>query len=358
MAPESGHESASLKEQLQKQPYRVNFFQAVRLLQQLGREETEVQRSPIGEDWPPAGEAVRFRAHPSLSFPPGAISQLRPSENTHRPPEMVVSFLGMTGPSGVLPQHYTSLLLQRLRARDYSLRDFLDLFNHRIISLFFRAWEKYRFPFGYEHARREGADQPDLFTLGLYCLVGLGTEGLRDRRAVDDRTFLFYGGLFAHEPRPAVCLERMLTDYFGLPVQVQQFEGQWLYLSEDDRTQMGTLGWALGRNTELGLDALAGDRVWDVQSKVRLRAGPIGLRQFKALLPTGADWPRLVEMARTYVGPEVDFDVQLVLKPYEVPWFELMRDEDEGPRLGWNTWLRSHDFFGEVDDLVLCTESE
>src|SRR5262249_33684158 len=211
-----------------------DFFQAVRLLEQLGREKAAGEPSyPVGQDRAPAQEAVRFRALPGLSFPTGSVAKLSADSRdgaAARPPERVVSFLGMTGPSGVLPPPYTTLLLQRVRPRDYSLRDFLDLFNHRLISLFYRAWEKYRYPVGYERARRDGGEM-DLFTLCLYCLTGLGTDGLRDRLASGDDPVLFYGGLFAHAPRPAVCLEGLLTEHFGLPVQVGQFEGQWLSLS-------------------------------------------------------------------------------------------------------------------------------
>ena len=104
--------------------------------------------------------------------------------------------MGLTGPSGVLPEHYTRLLIERLRAKDYTLRDFLDLFNHRVISLFYRAWEKYRFQFVYEQVKlgAVGDETEDFFTKCLYCLVGMGTGGLRGRQKIDDETFLYYGG--------------------------------------------------------------------------------------------------------------------------------------------------------------------
>jgi type VI secretion system protein ImpH len=267
---------------------------------------------------------------------------------------MLVAFMGLTGPGGVLPQHYTTLLLQRLRLRDHSLRDFFDVFNHRVVSLFYRAWEKYRFPLAYERARREDAGEPsDLFTECLFCLVGLGTAALRERLAADDAALLYYAGFFAHAPRSAVCLERLLTEHFGMAVTVEQFEGQWLALDADEQSQLAGPGWPLGRNTQLGVDLIAGDRIWDVQSKVRLRVGPMNYAQFHRLLPTGSQWPALVQLARTYLGPELDFDVQLVLRPLDVPWWQLTPEEDEGGRLGWDVWSRSHDFHSEVDDVIL-----
>src|SRR5262249_20969810 len=223
MAPASRRESAAVSERLFREPFRFEFFQAVRLLEHLERQRAEAdpsrRRRPVGEDWAPAQEVVRFRALPGLSFPAGAVSQLRQDGAAGGPAEMVVSFLGLTGPNGVLPQHYTTLLLQRLRARDHSLRDFLDLVNPRILSPLFRAWEKHRFAIAHERALREGPKgEPDLFTQCLYALVGLGTGRQRGRLASGDAALLFYGGLFAHFPRPAVGLEGLLAEHFGLAV--------------------------------------------------------------------------------------------------------------------------------------------
>jgi type VI secretion system protein ImpH len=367
MTSDSGREQAPVSERLFREPYRFDFFQAVRLLEALERDraphDPNRRRQPVGQDRPPAREVVRFRALPALSFPAGSMSQLRspdgPAAEAAGPPEMLVTFMGLTGPNGVLPQHYTTLLLQRLRLHDHSLADFLDLFNHRVVSLFYRAWEKYRFPFALERARLDApGGEPDLFTQCLYCLTGLGVEQLRARLRVEGGAFLYYGGLFAHSPRSAVCLERLLADHFDFPVEVREFEGQWLYLGDDDRSRLGSLDSPLGSNTQLGVDAVAGQRVWNVQSKVRLRAGPLGYRQFQGLLPDGAARPAFVQMARVYVGPDLDFDLQLVLRPLEVPWCQLTSDEDEAARLGWNAWVRCHDFDRPVEDVILPADHD
>jgi type VI secretion system protein ImpH len=359
MAAEGGYESATVSARLFREPHRFDFFQAVRLLEQLERQRAD-GRYPVGQDRPPAQEVVRFRALPALSFPAAAVSQLRQPDGpagAGRPAEMLVTFMGLTGPSGVLPQHYTTLLLQRLRLKDTSLRDFLDLFNHRLISLFYRAWEKYRFPVAHERARRDPGGAPDLFTHCLSCLVGMGTAGLRGRLAVDDDALLLYGGFFAHFPRPAVCLERLLADHFQMPVAAEQFEGQWLCLTEDDSTRLAGPDCPQGRNTQLGLDAVAGDRIWDVQSKIRLRVGRLRYGQFRRLLPAGADWPAFVHLTRAYLGPGLDFQVQLVLAALEVPWCQLAADGEQGFRLGWDTWVRSYDFMDDIADVILTAES-
>jgi type VI secretion system protein ImpH len=361
MAAAGGRSRAPVSEQLLAEPYRFDFFQAVRLLERIGREASRdpLRRYPVGQDYWPKQEIVRFGVTPSLSFPAGPIGEIRRAAEpvneqlTGRPPQMTVSFMGLTGPNGALPQHYTSLLIARVRAKDYALRDFLDLFNHRAVSLFYRAWEKYRFTIAYESAQTSpvpGAE--DLFTRCLYCLIGLGTGGLRRRLAFDDEAFLFYAGHFAHYPRSAISLEMMLADYFELPVQVRQFLGQWLYLSKEDQSSLPCAPRPRGLNNQLGASLVIGERVWDVEGKFRVRLGPLGYRQFRRFMPSGDALQPLCQMVRAYVGPQFDFDAQPVLKAEEVPWCRLGGDGADPARLGWNTWVRSGPCSHDVDDAV------
>jgi type VI secretion system protein ImpH len=366
MASASGRNRASLSDDLRSRAYRFDFFQAVRLLERLGGDpsgpEIGCPRRPVGEDFPPQQESVRFRALPSHTFPTGPISELRPcppgdAEAGRPPPEMITTFLGMTGPNGALPRHYTTLLIERVREKDFALRDFLDLFNHRILSLFYRAWEKYRFPFAYERAaRRDGPAREDLFTQGVYSILGLGTGGLRRRMSFDDEAFLFYAGYFAHYPRCAVSLECMLGDYFGLPVQVKQFQGQWLYLSADDQSSLPSAEHPEGQNTRLGETVVVGERAWDVESKLRVRVGPLGYATFCRFLPVGDALQSLCQMVRTYVGCQFDFDVQVLLKGEEAPWCQLGGDGAMASRLGWNTWVRCKPFDRTISDAVFSLD--
>ena len=324
MAPPSGRNRAPVSQELFDEAYRFDFFQAVRLLERMAWEQSgkdgRGERHPVGQDHGPEEEAVRFRAVASHSFPTGSIRQIRrptgrtPDEAGEPPPEMSVSFAGLTGPHGVLPRHYTTLMIERIRQKDYALRDFFDVFNHRTVSLFYRSWEKYRFPVAYERSELTGVEgKEDLFTQVLYCLVGLGTGRLRGRLEFDDEAFLFYAGYFAHFPRSAVVLEIMLADYFELPVEVRQFQGQWLQLSEEDRSALSCPGHPRGVNNEMGKSLLAGERVWDVASKFRVRIGPLTYRQFCSFLPSEEALKPFCQMVRAYAGPQFDFDVQLVL---------------------------------------------
>ncbi len=352
MASESGGAGASLIDRLRREAHRFDFFQAVRILERHAVEEARQnpreRRFPVGQDCEPSREVVRFKALQSQSFATSAVVELReaPGDAETRgsaggpPPEMVVSFMGLTGPSGVLPFHYSRLLIGLAREKDCGPRDFLDIFNHRLISLFFRAWEKYRVTTAYERARLDPSVGEDPFSRCTFSLAGLGTGGLRHRLAIDDEAFLCYAGLFADGRRSAAALERMVSEYFEIPVSVVQFQGQWLPLQASDRTALCSSG-APGSNNALGVDAVVGDKVWSRQSKFRVRIGPLPYHEYVAFLPKGATLSPLSQMVRMYAGSDLDFDVEVEVKAAEVPPLRLRSEGEYEPLLGWTTWLVS-----------------
>ncbi len=376
-----------------------NFFQAVRLLEKLGRD-----RQAVGFDGPVAREVARFTAHISHSFPPSQIYEIRPDPAGGRagPPQVNVAFFGLVGPSGALPRHYTDLLLRIQRdvkhSEKHALRDWFDLFTHRMLSLFFRAWEKYRFYISFE--RGETAQHPpDPFTHCLLSLCGLGMGSLRNRirvnasegaaataveskdaavngkaagrtaetaaiaardgseqtlARVEDTAILHYAGFLARRPRTAAALAAVLADYFQVKVDVRQFHGQWIQLEPSDQSQLGC---ELG-HCQLGEDMVIGERIWDVEGHIRIRLGPLDYRQFIEFLPYRAPvsdskaFFLLSHLTRLFIGPTLDFDVQLLLEPESVPDFILGDDAGPGCRLGWNTWLHADDRDEAVEDAV------
>lgn len=321
---------------LRADPTVFGFFQAVRLLERLYPE-----RTPVGGLGDPGSEVVRFGAHASIAFPASEIQALDLDAD---PARMTVNFMGLTGPQGVLPLTYTLLVAERLRARDRAMRDFLDLFNHRIISLFYRAWEKYRF--GIAHER----DRSDPLLVHLKDLVGIGTSELQRRLAVPDETLIFYGGLLTLASRPAVALERMLEDYFGVRAAVEQFVGAWYPL---DRATQCELGDESSPSSQLGLGAVAGDEVWDQQARVRVRLGPLTRAQYDDFLPGGSAHEPLRALTRFFCGDQLDVEVQLVLARDEVPPCVLGADDDAAAPLGWCTWLRTAPLTRDPDETIL-----
>jgi type VI secretion system protein ImpH len=345
---------------LAARPYQFDFFQAVRLLMRVARRSSDAAQPlrPTGHDWPPGSEIVRFRTLPSHSFPPAQIAAFAPPPadapaDQPKPAELTVAFLGLTGPAGVLPHHYTQTVIDRLRLKDRTLLNFLDLFNHRLISLFYRAWEKHRVPPLVERAQAEGRE--DAFTRSLLSLVGLGTPGLRGRLEQPDEFLLFYSGLFAQQVRNPLSLERLLGEAFGLPVSILQFQGQWLGLEPPEQTAMPSARRPEGLNCQLGVTAIAGERIWSVESKFRVRVGPIGYEAFHKLLPGSPLLTRLGQVVRMYAGPELDFDAQLILRREEVPMCELTPG-GLGARLGWNTWACSRTRTADAEEPVFVSD--
>jgi type VI secretion system protein ImpH len=317
-----------------------DFFQAVHLLTML--------RESNGTGEKSTSPAVRFRAHNSLSFPASAIAELdRARDGT---PNMAVTFLGMTGSYGVLPVAYTELALDREAFGDRSFSDFLDIFNHRLIELFYEAWKKHHFVVGYEETHRK-ASEDDEFTTYLFDLIGMGTKGLRGRMPVPDPALLHYAGLLAQRPGSAEALRLVLQNYFGIPVRVEQFVGNWHALEPEEACSLGS-----GESSsQLGGGAVAGDAVWTLESLVRIVLGPLTSEQFRGFLPDGKGFEQATSMVRWFLGSTLQFEIQDMLRREEVPPCRLGDDTDSA-RLGWSAWLRTEPFWFHANDAIFREE--
>lgn len=326
-----------LGQMLTNEPYCFEFFQAVRLLTR-----AFPHRQAVGRLANPGQEVLRFGAHVSSTFPASEIYTL--TLNHERAHSMIVNFMGLTGPMGVLPLYYTELMIHRVRVKDTAMRDFLDIFNHRIISLFYQAWEKYRVTIAYERGER------DRFSQYLLDLIGLGTPALQRRQAVLDDTLIYYSGLFALHTRSAQALKQILMDYFEVEVEVVQLTGGWYPL---DLPSQCRFGHANTYSEQLGVGAVVGDEIWDPQSAARIILGPLGLRQYLDFLPNGSAHAPLHALLRFFSNGQIDFEVQLVLKRDEVPPCELGGEGEVAPQLGWITWAKSVPMKRDPGDTIL-----
>lgn len=349
MDAQVGSPDPPLKKELVQAGFRFEFFQAVRLLERLFP-----ARKPVGGTAAPSDEVVRFASHLSLVFPASAIHEIQDETKDLRTgvtasPRMTVAFMGLTGLLGVLPRHYTSFLIQRASQKDFAARAFIDLFMHRLVSLFYRAWEKYRFVCAYERSARQKA-QPDPFTESLYALAGLGLPALRIQNRLRGRAVLFYAGLLAQRPHSAASVEGILKDYFRVPVSITQFMGQWVSLGREDWTSLrGHDG-----NNQLGTTAILGESVWETQTKFRVQMGPLSYQEYCQFIPGGSAFDAVRELTRFAASPELEFDIRLLLKAAEVPVCQLGQGGPCAPRLGWSTWLSAEERTRTADDLILA----
>ncbi len=324
----------SALDDLRRDPFRTDFFELVR------RVECENPARPrIGEAKRPSDEPVRFGQTASAAFAPSSLAGVRAGKKGHHD-WVQVHFFGMLGTDGPLPLHLTEYVRDRLRnSGDPTMARFLDMFHHRMLSLFYRAW-----------AAKEPAveaDRPatDRFATWVGSLFGLGFEPLRRRDAMPDRLKLHHAGRLATPRRNAEGLRAILEDFFDLPFRVRSFVGHWLRIPEGDV-------WRLGRSAatgSLGRNANLGARVWECQQKFRIVAGPLGLEDYARLLPGSRALERVAAVVRNYVGDEFAWDVELVLDRNEVPPLRLGGSE----RLGWTSWLTSRTPDRDPRDLVV-----
>lgn len=361
--------------------YRFSFFQAVRLIDHMFAGEPSHR---TGHGRVPDEEPLRFRARASLAFPASELyalgfdpedrQQFDPQTRTPRkldwqqprlPLELTQNFFGLIGPTGVLPLHYSEMTRRRIRLGDFALRDFLDLLGHRITAFFYRAWAKHRPIIGYEwnaHYRRrktasgeKGKPPIDDFSRYLLSLAGVGTPALQARMAVADETIQYYAGYLAQQRRPSLALAGLLRHYFDLAQQqlrIEEFVSQVLPLPLSEQSQLGD--W----NCELGISTVIGDEVLLEGSKFEIVLGPFDLPQFRTFLPpqeadSGGDGFRcMVDLTRIFVGPELDFDVRLLLKKESAYLCELGGSEDRAPIIGVSAWLINAVPKADLDDSV------
>lgn len=326
MASEDRQSDAALElyHQLQSRPYRFGLLLTLRRLDCLQR------------DWPATGMAVRARdeplrlgQYPGLDFAPANVHSCQRSADGRR--WMLLSrFLGVFGPNGPLPLHLTEYARDRIRRhQDDTMVRFMDVFHHRLISLFYRCWVSG------QPAVQLDRPETDRFSAYIGSLMGLGTDAFRNRDALPDHARFQFVGLFHGQARNAEGLQSMLTHFFQMPCRIEQFSGHWMRLPEDSGTRLGVQSDC----ATLGQSAICGDRVWDTQSKFRLIFGPIDLAQFQRLLPSRGGMKRLIALVRSYVGDELLWDVQLILKRQSVPQTQLGRQG----QLGWTSFLASRE---------------
>ncbi|TFG43011.1 MAG: type VI secretion system baseplate subunit TssG [Syntrophobacterales bacterium] len=338
MAGTTGKTSPDLKnllELLKERPYEFGFFHLMRLLDCLNR-----QGARLGESKKPADDPVRLAQEPEMSFAPATITQYEESEKKQIP-RLLVRFLGLLGPNGPLPLHLTEYARSRLRPpnHDRTFAWFLDVFHHRMLSLFYRAWAINEPTVSYDRP------ESDRFSLYIGSLAGRGLPAMLNQDAMPDLSKRYYCGLLANQARNAAGLEAMVRDFFGIPARVEEFIGEWLPIPPQ---HLGRLGKERATGT-LGHSAFLGVQVWSCQHKFRLVLGPLDYEDYYSFLPPGHRLQRLKDLVRNYVGDELAWEVNLILNREDTPTTRL----NGHFHLGWTTWLGRGQSTDDADDLIL-----
>lgn len=350
MATSRWRQSFTVIERLRREPYRFDFFQAVRLLERAAlMAGEECAQEPVAGSAPPARELVHFTAQSSLSFVGSDILRLeqRQTQDTEHAGgelkqwKMEVGFSGLIGSQGVMPYYLTELVLRELREKNTALRDFLDLFNHRHISLLYQAWHKYQLPVNYERQRLRQEREPDLFSQALASLSGLGTSEMRYRMQVPDEALLGMAGHLSRQQCSAAALASMIRHYFGLNVRIEQFSGQWDDLPEDVLCRLPGPEFLQGVNNCLGVNTVLGTQCFQAQNKFRVVVEPMVYEQFMTIAPGSTKLEALKSFIQFSAGVEMDFEISVTLFTGQVVPVQLTDESDYQPLLGWNTHMSS-----------------
>jgi type VI secretion system protein ImpH len=338
MADQNRSETYALILRLSEKPYSFDFFQAARRLD-CARPAAE----RIGATTRLHDDPVRFGQKVSMAFAPSTIASFTQGKGD-TPHRMAVNFFGLLGPNGPMPLHITEYVHEREHnLHDRTLARFLDVFHHRMIALFYRAWAVNQATASFDRTRFD----PLSDRIGVYVasLAGYGSPSLRGRDRVPDLAKLHYVGRLALQAKCAGGLEAIVSDFFRVPARIIEFVGHWMDLPADSVCRLG----ASPATGLLGRTAIVGSRIWEVQQKFRIRIGPVPLAVYERFLPTGTSFGKLVDWVRNYAGFEYQWDAQLVLRREETPGTRL----GSAGQLGWTTWLNTSRPEKDPDDLVL-----
>ncbi|AFT89635.1 type VI secretion system protein ImpH [Paraburkholderia phenoliruptrix BR3459a] len=307
--------------------------------------------SATGRSGDIVAQRIAFRNSLSMSFPPSEIHGAQSYDDNgaalkEKPQrtealesglldkvDITPAFFGLLGGQGALPLHYTEQIIAREQIkRDRAAREFFDVFSNRATALFYAAWKKYRLPFHYE------LDRDERYLPLLLALAGVSDNDTRSTLqsgdgALFDEAIAGYALPARHRPVSAAYLQRTLSDYFKVPVRVEQFVGKWYDVPRDQLTVLGSV------NATLGATALAGERVWQRDMRARLVIGPLDKADYEAFLP-GADRAVALERMLTLLaGVTLEYEVSLVLRREAVGPTLL----SQGARLGWDAFLSTRD---------------
>lgn len=336
MAGPDGHATPAVTavDQLRREPRRFSLFAALRLL-----ERADPARPRLGEARRPEDEWVRVAQPPHLVFAPSDVSNVEPIAAGRLRVEQFG--FGIFGPNGALPTHLTEHVFERVRhADDPAISDFINLFQHRMATLFYRAWAESD-PVA-SHARPADDD----FARYLGALSGLFADSAFERDSVHDHAKLFRAALFASASRSGDGLESLLTDYFGQPIEVREFVSGWLRVPQDLRTRLGRKdGYA-----SLGETATLGAAAWQSGNRFEVRIGPMRFEDFLQFLPGSRALRALKDLVRLYTSDEWSWQVRLIVRKGDAPGVAL----GQVGRLGWTSWLGARR--DAADDAVFFDE--
>ena len=332
METKDRQESDFIKEVICTDSFKFDFFRLMSLL--------EVREGqPLGTSSSPKRERFRLMQEASLNFPSSSIASANYDADKDRL-NIIIRCLGMLGPNGALPTVLTENIIRRVRSkRDKTLYAFINMLQHRLFTLFYRAW---------------ALNQPSIdYTWGeaskyRNCIAALaGAHDIREERlcTIEPRAFMYYCGIFSAYTANRDDLVAFLKDYFGVPFKLIEFVGNWLVISKGDQARLGRIA----RTTTLGTNLILGERIWNAHLRYRIHIGPVDHNNFLRFLPNHPSFYKLKDSLQKYVGSQYDCILSMTLRAESVPSISLGKKSF----LGWNTWLGKRQSFKDANNFSI-----
>lgn len=344
MRTTKGQSESSIVQLLIDEPHRFEFMQAIRLLLVF------LKRHGISSERALA-QVLRFESRTSLHFPASEIERLcAGAQIAARTDTMLVlaatqqasqlriritpAFIGFLGSSGMLPFHYSErIAAHQQQERGEGAQAFVGVLSNRLVGQFYLAWEKYRIEHSTETRRRD-LQLPILLSLAGVPRSAAETVAMDRPDTPGDHALAFYAALFRTRPASAFAIARALTEYFGVPIRLEEWVGAWDPIPEKIRVRLGRHG------PRLGFGASLGTRQWNHGRRIRLHVGPLTENGLDRFLPRTPGARAIATMLTLFDVGRVEAEVRLVLGQDCVrPLTLTTRDAPAAGRLGWTTFL-------------------
>jgi type VI secretion system protein ImpH len=322
-----------------------DFFELLRRLEREGR--------LFGHSGRLAREPARLDQHVRLGFSPRDVMHFT-AEGEKTPARVTVANFGLLGPEGPMPLHVTRWVMDRLSQRwfagqeaketsDTTFVDFVNVLQHRLTALFYRAWAD-----ATPAVQVERADGDRLLAM-LRSMAGIGLPGTREKESTGDNTGLdrvkvAQSASLAIQRDGPERLTQFLAEAFGVPVRLKEFVAAWLTVPVSLQTRLSAA------HASLGSAATIGPRTFSRQSRIEILVGPLDLKTYMSFLPDGGRLRLFARAVRDLIGEGLDVDLRLVLARPEVPQARLGRSQ-----LGRTAWLAPANDAADADDLRLRT---
>lgn len=279
------------------------FPQVVRIIQQL------FPKHPLGTFDDPSLDPLHIQGHVGLQHKSSEVQHLSPGHTLGAPSRLTVNFFGIAGIQGPLPDVFTELLMDRIRQKDLAFRDFLDIFNHRLGTFWFKL---------YALLSPSLLDAPMEETYLGQCLIDLGGARFHEEKLA----ILPLCTLFWQRSSSLIGLEKAIEGYFNIPCRIRPFMGGWHTVHPSDYTQLGV------QHTRLGYSTILGHKSYATNKSFRLYLGPIDYTVFQDFLPTQdrrSGYHRLQQFINGYFDRPPTFTVELILDHAAMPVCKLNR---------------------------------